>query len=223
MYHYAYLLTFVNGMQYVGARSTNLNPLLDTTYLGSGRALPKDRHTINIPRKQILKEFSTREALMVFEKDYIISNGCRRDPRWYNARSATYDRHGETPWNKGISIDRTNAGKTFSERYKGNRTPAMIASHATTAERNRGVKNPDKGHLGTTNTAFIPWYYITPEGIYKEIFDVTKRDMAKELGFTERQIGHRFHYTNEHQKAKTLPLKGWTFGNLPKPLDTAED
>ena len=44
MYHYAYLLTFPDGMKYVGARSIHFQPELDVTYLGSGKALPKDRH-----------------------------------------------------------------------------------------------------------------------------------------------------------------------------------
>ena len=222
MYHYAYLLTFADSMKYVGARSTRLTPEMDTTYLGSGRHLPKDRHTTNIPIKQILREFSTREELMEFEKSYIITHECCSNKDWYNARAATYDRHGESPWNKGLPIDRTKAAKTFSERYKGNRTPAMIAGHLSTAEKIRGTKNPDKGHKGTTNKAFIPWYYITPEGVYTEVFDKTKRDMAKEFGLTERQLIHGFHYENEHQRAKTIPRKGWTFGNLPRPLDAAE-
>lgn len=44
MYHYCYLLEFPDGMKYVGAKSSKLRPDLDTTYLGSGKDLPKDRH-----------------------------------------------------------------------------------------------------------------------------------------------------------------------------------
>lgn len=41
--------------------------------------------------------------------------------------------------------------------------------------------------------------------------------MAASLGFTPRQLGHGFHYTNEHKVAQKMPRKGWVFGNLPRP------
>ena len=84
-------------------------------------------------------------------------------------------------------------------------------------EKLTGVKNPAKGHVGIKNNGFKPWYSISPEGIYREHLEMTKQEFAESLGVTQRQIIHRFHYTNEHKIAKSKPLKGWTFGNLPKP------
>lgn len=222
MNHYAYLLTFADGMLYIGARSCKLAPELDTTYLGSGRALPADRKDTP-PLKTILGTFSTRKELMDFERNYIEEHNCVASPNWYNQRVATHDRHGSPSWNTGISVDRTEAAKTFSRRYKGNRTPAMLAAHAATAEKIRGTKCKDKGHAGITNTAFQPWYYVTPQGVYVEVRDQTKKDIAPTLGLKVHQISNRMRECNQHKPAPTKPLKGWIFGNLPRPTDTAED
>lgn len=218
MYHYAYVLEFENNMKYLGARSYHLPPHLDTTYLGSGRGLPADRKD-NPDKvfKLVIAEFDTREALMAFEREKIEELGCCEDPIWYNMRKATYDRHGEEPWNKGKTVDRTKAAATFSARYKGNRTPAMIKAHAETAEKNRGVPNPDKGHKGTDNCAFNPWYYITDAGVYVEVHDTTVTDMATQLGFTYNQLVQRMRAKNAHKVAKKGGTKGWAFGVLPRP------
>ena len=221
MNHYAYIITFENGMKYVGARSTKLNPELDTTYLGSGRSLPPSRTRFNTS-KTILKTFNTRAELMQFEVDFIIANNCVESPEWYNQRVRTYDRHGEAPHNKGTTCHEYKSRPIFSERYKDNRTAAMLAADEIRREKCKG-SNLAKGHKGTTNCAFIPWYYITPLGEYVEVTDKTKEDMAELLGFTPRQLVHRFHYTNQHKVGRTKPAKGWTFGNLPRPTDTVED
>lgn len=214
MYHYCYLLTFPNGMKYVGAHSTHLEPHLDTSYLGSGKLLPKDRHSINKPTKKVLGVFKTREELMAFETNYIIQNSCHVSNEWYNIRTSTYDRHGESSWNTGLK-HKFKPRPEFTKRYgKGYRSPAQIAGAASMREKLTGVSNPAKGHPGIENSGFKPWYSISPLGVRTEYHDKTKQEIAAELGVTPRQLIHRFHYTNEHQPAKTKPLKGWTFGNL---------
>lgn len=210
-------------MKYVGAKSTNIKPELDTTYLGSGRLLPKDRHdnrhTVN---KVIIGNFATRDELMEFERNFIIQNNCCKDTQWYNQRVKTYDLHGALGHNNSKStLASITQGLTMTKRYgNGFRTPAQIDGAKRMAVTNTGTKNPFKGHLGTSNSGFVPWYYITPMGDYVEVLDKTKRELAKELGFTERQLTNGFHHTNIHKKARTLPRKGWTFGNLPKPTET---
>lgn len=216
MYHYCYLLTFPNQMRYVGARSTHLLPELDTTYLGSGRGLPPDRHKLDV-KKQILAVFESREDLINFERQYIEANNADKDPSWYNLRCKTYDRHGEKPWNIGLKHE-YKPRPIFTERYgKGYRTPAQIQGSINAAKKIKGTKNPAKGRTGTKNSGFSPWYYITPSGEYVEVHGKTKAEMAEELGFTPRQIGHGFHHSNQHKVAKTMPRKGWVFGNLPRP------
>lgn len=222
MNHYAYLLEFDNGMKYYGARSTHLEPELDASYLGSGRALPKDRYG-NKPKKTIVQTFSTREELMKHEHEFLVQYSCCTDPLWYNQRLTSTDRHGQgSPWNVGKQNDRTKFAETYSRRYKNNRSPAMLAAHARTAEKIRGVKNLSKGHKGTSNCAFKPWYYCTPEGECIEVYDTTIRDMAAKIGWSERQIRNRMSSINAHNPAKTLPMKGWIFGHLPKAATVSE-
>ena len=68
MYHYVYLLEFSDGMKYIGARTIHFNPELDTKYLGSGSALPKDRTLLDCT-KTILSIFDTRKEAMDFEAE----------------------------------------------------------------------------------------------------------------------------------------------------------
>lgn len=218
MYHYAYLLIFPDGKKYVGARSTTLKPELDTSYLGSGSALPPDRLDTRNVEKIILAVLPTRKEIMEYEKAYIIKHDCVTSDDWFNQRTATYDRHSAVPWNKGLKGIPNTHTATFVRRYcTGYRTPAQIKGVEGMKKKLTGVKNPKKGHPGTRNCAFKPWYYITPDGEYVEVLDKTKEEMASYFGVTPRQLGHRFHYTNEHKRAKYPTLKGYIFGNLPRP------
>jgi predicted GIY-YIG superfamily endonuclease len=235
MNHYLYLLTFSNGKQYIGARSTKLKPELDTLYLGSGRALPK--RTPQDCNKQILKTFNSRKELIKAEIQYIIDNNCIDSDNFYNLRKCTYDRHGTTcEKTSKILTGRTkqthkyieNAAKKHTAYIGKNRTPAQIEKDKLHGDKIRGIKNKDKGHPGITNCAFIPWYYIDNAGNYYEILEETKEDFAKKLGITRRQLIHRFHYNNEHKPAKfskKIPesIRGFTFGNLPRPTNTDRD
>lgn len=224
MNHYAYLLTFPDGKKYIGARSTKIQPELDTTYMGSGTGLPESRKETRDVNKVILATFSSREELMKFEQNFIVTNNCVQSEDWLNRRVATYDRHGSEPWNKGVTGIVSTSGATLKRRYgQGFRTPAQIAGAASMREKLTGIANPAKAHHGTDNSGFTPWYYITPEGDYVEIHDKTKGEMASTFGVTIRQLINRFHHTNEHRKAKYPTLRGYTFGNLPRPIDTAED
>lgn len=229
MNHYVYLITFNDGMKYVGAHSTKLDPEIDATYLGSGRALPdRDFTTCN---KTILQTFQTRKEAIAYEIEFIENHDCVKSDEWYNQRLHNYDKHGRNIFScagtyhtanklRGRSKDSHEylkvKGQTFSSRYGNNRSPAMLAADKIRAEKSKG-SNPSKAHHGTDNSAFKPWYYITPQGDYVEVHDKTKIELAESLGFTPRQIGHGFHYTNEHKVSKTKPRKGWTFGNLPRP------
>ncbi len=228
MHHYAYLLTFPNGMKYVGAKSGKVKPELDSTYLGSGRDLPKDRHEY---RSKIVKEilgiFNSRSELIDYEANYIEVNDCVNSNQYYNLRYTVYDKHNKGHTGRGFTkACKSKATATYKKRNytKGaNRTPAQLAHDQWCRDNFVGVKNPAKGHSGISNQGFISWYYIDPEGNYVEVHDQTKIDKAPELGFTARQLGHGFHYTNEHKKSNRPPRKGWTFGNLPRPKSTGSE
>lgn len=225
MNHYTYLIEFSNGMKYVGARSTHLDPQLDASYLGSGRALPE--RTIHTCTKTILGTFSSREELIKAEIDFIVLNDCVNSTAYYNLRTKSFDKHGmpDTSGSKlrGRTADNCEYIKranTKRKTYRGNaRTPAQKAHD----ERMRGMSigpNPNKGKAGTANNGFTPWYYITPSGEYIEVYHMTRQEFAPTIGATARQVGHRFHYTNEHKKAgnrATAVLRGYIFGSLPRP------
>ena len=220
MHHYVYLLTFPNGMQYVGMHSTIIEPALDTCYLGSGKALPP--RTPASCQKAILGVFGSRAEAAEYEINFIVNNNCVASGKYYNLRRNTHDKHGSklSPEHcKLISV--TSKGRSrgdYGKKYSGEgRTPAQKAGDLRAAEKVRGTTCITKSNPGATNGGFNPWYYITPDGVYVEIHDVAKQDYAHKLGVTARQLGHRFHYTNEHKAAKVKSLKGWTFGNLPRP------
>lgn len=231
MNHYLYLLEFSDGKKYVGARSTKLKPQLDTCYLGSGKALPTDRSNCN---KIILATYSSREELIRAEIQFIINNNCVKSDTYYNLRTSTFDKHGmgctNTDFLKGKTKENTEyirKANIVRRSYTGNnRTPAQKAHD----ESMRGVStgpNAAKGNPGISNPAFIPWYYITPNGDYHEVFDKTKQEFAKSIGATVRQINHRFIKENEHKQVHRTrgakPLRGYTFGNLPRPTNTGTD
>lgn len=225
MYHYVYLLTFDNGMSYIGAHSTTIKPELDTCYLGSGRALPE--RTPQSCTKEIVEIFNTRAEAINYEEKLIELNNAVKSPYFYNLRKRVHDKHGSKLSSEHVeNIRKQHTGRDRSEygkKYTGEgRTPAQKAGDIANGLRNKGVKNPAKGLLGIKNNGFVPWYYITPLGAYHEIHDRTKEELAESLGFTKRQLQHAFHYTNQHKEAKTRPRKGWTFGNLPRPKDITE-
>lgn len=223
MYHYVYMLEFPDGMKYVGVHSTKIEPKLDTCYLGSGKALPA--RTPQTCKKIILAEFSNREDAVAYEIEFIENNDCVGSNEWYNLRRRTHDKHGSnlSPEHREL-ISQTQRGRcreAYGKKYSGEgRTPAQRAGAERAAEKVRGTKNPSKGRFGTENEAFVPWYYIDAEGNYVEIHDIPKKDYAVRLGVTPRQLAHRFHHSNIHW-ARTVkcpaPIKGWAFGNLPRP------
>ena len=223
MYHYVYLLIFPDGMKYVGMHSTKIEPILDTCYLGSGKALPiRDPSSCT---KDILHIFNTREEAAKYEIDFIINNDCVNSDKYYNLRIRTHDKHGSRLSPEHIQLIKKNqTGKSrteYGKKYSGSgRTPAQREGSKRAAEKIRGTTNPNKSNPGSTNGGFNPWYYIDDLGNYVEIHDIAKQDYASKLGVTPRQLGHRFHYSNEHKVGKIKcpsPIKGWTFGNLPRP------
>ncbi len=218
MHHYVYTIVFSNNMKYIGLHSTTINPELDTCYLGSGTDLPKDRNPQNC-KKKIVQIFDNRKDAVDLEIQLIEKYNAVASSEFYNKRLKTHDKHGSklSKEHKAL-ISKTQKGqcrKAYGQKYSGSgRTPAQKAGDKSAADKIRGTKNPSKGKIGSSNNGFNPWYYITPEGVRVEVHDVPKQDYAVKLGVTPRQLGHRFHHTNEHKKAKGLPLKGWTFGNL---------
>lgn len=101
-------------------------------------------------------------------------------------------------------------------------TDAQKAGRITMREKLTGVKNPLKGHPGTTSTSFVPWYYIEPNGDRHEMHSISKKDFANKIGVSYRVLIYRFSSENEHKpmsalKSRKSKLYMWTFGNLKDP------
>lgn len=227
MNHYTYLLIFPDGMKYIGARSTKLLPELDACYLGSGTYLPERTRASCV--KLITGKYKTRVECIEAEIKQIIDADAINSPLFYNKRLRTFDKH-------GLTKDTCEGIKRTAEKLKGrtkeyfeyiqranqkrksysgvNRTPAQIEGQKKVAKTITGTKNPKKAKHGIENGGFNPWYYITPDGEYYEVYNKTKGEMANVLGFTQRQLTHRFHYTNKDKPGKTGIFKGWVFGDL---------
>lgn len=234
MNHYVYILSFIDGKKYVGVHSTVNRPEDDICYLGSGIDLPK--RTIHSCTKVILATYATREEATKAEEDYILAFNCVNSDQYYNKRIHNYDKFGKHSIDvcagtasmaqklKGRSKESHSYIEKVAEKlkkYKGfARTPAQLNADKTKGFKTRGIKDPRKGKPGTSNNGFSPWYYITPEGDYNEVHHMTKQEFAPTIGVTPRQLGHRFHHTNMHKVAKSKPLRGWTFGDLPRVTDS---
>ncbi len=228
MNHYLYLLEFGGGMKYVGARSTHLIPSLDASYLGSGKALPPRTRSSCI--KIILGVYPSRQLLMQAEIEFIVLNDCVKSKFYYNLRKQTFDKHGMADTSGPALQGRTKETHKYIReankkriQYTGqDRTPAQKVSDAKL----RGVStgpNLAKGRPGVTNSGFTPWYYVDPTGNYFEMLHITRQEFAPTIGATPRQVGHRFHHTNIHKqagRAATKVLRGYTFGCLPRPIQT---
>lgn len=221
MNHYVYILKFVDGMKYIGVRSTHLTPKLDTCYLGSGSALPDRNRDTCV--KIILKTFSTRKEATEYEKYLIDTLDCVNSSNYYNLRNYNHDKHGSTcPATSSALAGRTKedyvyirkANEKRSKYIGNNRTPAQLEADKRLRETTKGIPNAAKGHKSTDNCAFKPWYYINAVGQLTQVFDQTKQEYAHKLGLTPRQLVHRFHYSNINKPAKQGKCKGWIFGNV---------
>lgn len=227
MYHYVYTLYFpLTKKSYIGCHSTVIEPELDTCYLGSGKSLPKDRNPSNCIKK-VVKTFNTRQEATAYEEKLIAENNAVESEDFYNMRLHVYDKHGShlsEEQKKQISERQTGKKRPeYAKKYKGEgRTPAQVAGAIRGGLKQRGIKNPLKGKPGVKNNAFKPWYYITPEGEYHEVYDVTLKDAAKELfNVTVHQLTNRFIPSNAHKpmKQNRNSLVGYTFGFLPRPTN----
>lgn len=227
MYHYVYTLYFpFTGMSYIGCHSTTIEPELDICYLGSGKDLPKDRTPDNCI-KNIVKTFETRTAATKYEEFLILKHNAVKSDKFYNKRLHVNDKHGThlSEEHKAL-ISKQHLGKKrpeYSKKYKGEgRTPAQKAGSIRAGLKLRGTKDPRKGKPGVKNNAFKPWYYITPNGEYHEVYDLTLRAASSKLfHVSEHQLVHRFSPANIHKplKQRRNALVGYTFGFLPRPLD----
>ena len=66
--------------------------------------------------------------------------------------------------------------------------------------------------IGIKGSSFKPWWYMNPDGIFVEMFDITKKDFSVMMGWPPRILGgptQCMHGNVLTQGAR----KGWAFGN----------
>lgn len=232
MNHYTYEIAFENGMKYLGVRSCKVLPEDDSSYLGSSKIIPAALYETCV--KTILGVFPTRVEALQDEIRRHEELDIAVNPEYYNQVKQTavgFDQSGTTAEThehirsmaeklRGRSKEEyeylVHKGRK-SATYRGAaRTPAQKAADA----RMRGVtgqKNPKKGNSGMSHPRCRPWYYITPDGKYTEVYTSIRSfvTMANELpeGTTYgavsrgvREIGHT-PFLRGH-------LKGYVFGYL---------
>lgn len=71
-------------------------------------------------------------------------------------------------------------------------------------------------NTGISNSRFVPWYYITPNGTYVEVYHLSKLEWAKQKGYTKSQIRNRFTKKFIDKTSSQGVFKGWCFGNIHK-------
>ena len=231
--HYVYELKFDNGMKYLGVRTCDGDPEEDS-YKGSSSIITKEQ--LATCKKVILSEHPTRNEAVLEEVRLHDLYDVSTNKKYYNLVKQTntkFDQQGCTAethahiaamahkltGRKEEDYDYIVRANEKRKAYVGeNRTAAQVAGSKIQAESVRGTKCPAKGKSGVENQGFIPWYYITPEGTYTEVHDQTKEEFSRDKPFSYRQLGHRFHHTNMHKEGRYKLFKGWTFGNLPRPL-----
>ena len=64
----------------------------------------------------------------------------------------------------------------------------------------------------TKSSSFKPWWYMTPEGIFVEMFDMTKKDFSIMMGWNPRAIGDPKQCSHGNLLTQGI-RKGWAFGN----------
>jgi len=229
--HYTYEIEFENGMKYVGVRSCKKDIHKDS-YLGSSKIIPPELYATCV--KRILGTFETRllavkEEIRLHEELDIALN-----INYYNQvkqTTAKFDQAGTTKeTHKHIERmaeklrGRTKEGweylevsaKKSSALRGSNRTDSQRMGDVKSAKYNQGRKNPRKGNSGTNSAKYAPWYYITDEGMYHEIY-TTLRSYA--LGpdnvnnFTYSLLGGSITRL-PHMPIMKGKFKGFVFGYL---------
>lgn len=86
MNHYTYLITYQNGMKYMGVRSCKCLPEEDVKYFGSSKHTPDKSQ---IKSKQILAVFPSRKEAIEAEIHYHKQHDIAVNPKYYNKAKQT--------------------------------------------------------------------------------------------------------------------------------------
>lgn len=230
MNHYTYELKFENGMKYIGVRSCKC-PIEEDSYLGSSKIIPAELYITCT--KTILATFNTRiEAISDEIRLHNLYDVCKNS-EYYNQAKQThtgFDQQGAKAFtHPGVQArvekitGRTKKdyqyletkGKLASSYRGSNRTSAQLGADKQLSLQ-KGVSNKAKGNAGLDNPQVKPWYYITPDGVYTEVYTSIRQYLLEHPVFNTwcpTKIYERIS-TKPHIPSQRGVVKGYTFGYL---------
>lgn len=231
MNHYTYEIEFENDMKYIGVRSCKCPIEEDDDYLGSSKIIPPELYATC--KKTILATFNTRIEALQNEIDLHNKYDVCINPTYYNQAKQTstkFDQTGakaSTHPSVQARVDKLkgrtkkdyqyleNKGKKASTYRGENRTEAQkLADKALS--KYKGTSNLAKGNSGMDNPQVKPWYYITPEGKYTEVYDSIRKYVITHPVFKDWSTSKIYERMSiaPHTPGQRGAIKGYTFGYL---------
>lgn len=231
MNHYTYEIEFENGMKYVGVRSCKCEVEQDS-YLGSSKVVPPELY--ETCTKRILNTFETRIEALYDEIRLHEELDIAVNENYYNQvkqTSGKFDQQGTTKEThkhimsmaeklKGRSKENYEylevSSKKKSSLRGANRTEAQKQADLKQSEKSKGSKNSKKGNPSTDHPRYRPWYYITPEGEYIEVYDTVRNFIGNGKSpstFSTRGITYAM-TAKSHVPILKGKLKDYVFGYL---------
>lgn len=212
MNHYTYELRFENGMKYIGVRSCKC-PIDEDSYVGSSKLIPSTLYATC--EKVILGVFDTRIDAQQDEITRHAKLDVARNPEYYNGINAKSTGFSPVGLTAKVSENVANRAKRF-RAYRGeNRTEAQkLADQALS--KFKGTKNPAKGLSGLDNTQVKPWYYVTPEGEYVEVYTSIRQYIKSHPIFKAWPVSRIYERMSiaPHIPGLKGAIKGFTFGYI---------
>lgn len=212
MNHYTYEIKFENGMKYIGVRSCKCN-IEDDAYTGSSKLIPNELYATCT--KTILETFNTRIEAQEDEIKRHAELDVARNSEYYNGVNAKSTGFSPIGLTKKVSAKvKLRAEKVRAYRGE-NRTEAQKNADKALS-RYKGTKNLAKGNSGMDNPQVKPWYYITPDSIYVEVYDSIRQYLPTHKVFknwSPSKIYERIS-TKPHLPSVRGIVKGYTFGYL---------
>lgn len=217
-------------MKYIGVRSCKCR-IGEDSYLGSSKIIPAELYATCV--KTILATFNTRAEATQHEIDLHNKYDVAVNPEFYNQAKQTHigfnQQGAKASTHPGVQARAEKIkgrskkdykyleekGKLASSYRGSNRTEAQKAADLKLSA-NKGVSNLAKGNTGLDNPQVKPWYYITPEGLYTEVYTSIRQYLPISPFFKNwppSKIYERIS-TKPHIPSQKGVVKGYTFGYL---------
>ena len=199
-------------MKYIGVRSCKCDISKDP-YTGSSKLIPNELYATCV--KVVLAEFSTRVEAQQDEIDRHKLLDVARNSEYYNGVNAVSI--GFSPM--GLTKEHSEKVRLRAEKFRAyrgaDRTVAQLAADKALTKY-KGSENLAKGNSGMDNPQVKPWYYITPEALYVEVYTSIRQYLPLHPVFktwSPSKVYERIS-TKPHSPSQKGAVKGYTFGYL---------